>query len=101
MKKLLITVCLLSFSSLSQASTINLECHTLADKMVTELVDEGLLLSAEQYQIRAREISAALCSDVQKTAEAQHQTAKNAALKNWVFENHPDKQGNKRLRKFK
>ena len=87
--------------SLAHAKTIDLECEVLADKMVTELVDEGLLLSAEQYQIRAREISAAFCGEVQKKAEIQHQKAQTSALQNWAFENRPDKPGNKRLKKFK
>lgn len=101
MNKMLITVLLLSCTSLLQAKTINLECEVLANKMVTKLVDEGLLLSAEQYQIRAREISVALCGEVQETAEIQHQKAQTSALQNWAFENRPDKPGNKRLKKLK
>jgi len=100
-KKIILSGLLCVCVSTVQAETINLGCVTLADKMVTRLVDEGLLLPAEQYQIRAREISAALCSDVQKTAEVQHQKAKASALKNWVFENKPDKPGNKRLKRLK
>jgi len=99
--KLILAVFFVSFASTLQAKTIDLECEMLADKMVTELVDEGLLLSAEQYQIRAREISLALCGEVQKNAEVQHQKAQTSALQNWAFENRPDKPGNKRLKKFK
>jgi len=101
MNKLFVTILLMSCSFSLQATTINLECKALADKMVTQLVDEGLLLPAEQYQIRARAISSALCGEVQVTAEAQHQKAKTTALQNWVFENHPDKPGNKRLKRLK
>jgi len=101
MNKFLVMVFLFICTSPLHAKTINLECQTLADKMVTQLVDEGLLLSAEQYQIRAREISAQLCSEVQETAEIQHEQAKQSALKNWVFENRPDKPGNKRLKRLK
>lgn len=101
MNKLWLTILLMFCAPLLHADTINLECKTLADKMVTRLVDEGLLLPAEQYQIRARAISVELCSDVQKTAETQHQEAKDSALKNWIFENRPDKPGNKRLKNLK
>ena len=101
MNKILLTVLFLSCTPLLQAKTIDLECEVLANKMITKLVDEGLLLSAEQYQIRAREISAALCGEVQDKAEVQHQKAQASALQNWAFENRPDKPGNKRLKKFK
>ena len=101
MNKLLLSVLLLSSVSLAHAATINLECATLADKTITRLVDEGLLLSAEQYQISARKISAALCSEAQAAAEVQHQEAKSLALKNWIFENKPDKPGNRRLKRRK
>lgn len=86
---------------LAHAKTIDLECEVLANKMITKLVDEGLLLSAEQHQVRARAISTELCSEVQKTVEVQHQKAKETALKNWIFENRPDKPGNKRLKRLK
>ena len=99
--KVILSALLLSCVPVVHAAEINLECVTLSDKLITKLVDESLLLPAEQYQIRAREISTALCSDVQKTAEAQHQEAKAVALKNWIFENKPDKPGNKRLKKRK
>jgi len=84
-----------------QAETINLECDALANKMVTRLVEEGLLLSAEKNQLRARAISAELCQGVQKTAESQHKEAQTSALQNWIFENRPDKPGNKRLKRLK
>ena len=101
MNKLLAIFLLMSCTSFLYAKTIDLECEVLANKMITKLVDEGLLLSAEQYQIRARAISVALCSEAQKTAEIQHQKAQTSALQNWAFENRPDKPGNKRLKKFK
>lgn len=101
MNKIWVIILLMSCASFLHAKTIDLECEVLADKMVTELVDEGLLLSAEQYQIRAREISAVLCGEAQKTAEVQHQKAQKSALQNWAFENRPDKSGNKRLKKLK
>ena len=101
MNKFWTIILLMSCTSFLHAKTIDLECEVLADKMVTRLVDEGLLLSAEQYQIQAREISVALCSEVQKTAEVQHQKAQTSALQNWAFESRPDKPGNKRLKKFK
>ena len=101
MKKLLTTLLLLSSASIAQAETINLECHALANKMVTKLVEQGLLLSAEQHQIRAREIGVELCRGAQKSAESQHQKAQTSALQNWIFENRPDKPGNKRLKRLK
>jgi len=101
MNKLLLTVSLLLTTSLLQAETINLECNALANKMVTKLVEQGLLLSAEQHQIRAREISVELCRGAQKSAESQHQEAQTSALQNWIFENRPDKPGNKRLKRLK
>ncbi|MCK4743068.1 MAG: hypothetical protein KAT25_04550 [Sulfuriflexus sp.] len=101
MNKLLAAILLMSCTFSLHAKTIDLECEVLANKMVTKLVDEGLLLSAEQHQIRARAISVALCSEVQKTAEVQHQKAQTSALQNWIFENRPDKPGNKRLKRLK
>lgn len=97
----MITFFLLLYSSMLHAETINLECNALAKKMVDRLVDDGLLLSAEQHQVRARAISAGLCQEVQKTAENQHQKAKTTALQNWIFENRPDKPGNRRLKRLK
>jgi len=99
--KLILSISLLFCVPMVQAETINLECEVLANKIVSRLVDEGLLYSAEQYQLRARSISAELCGEVQKSAEIQHQAAKESALKNWIFENRPDKPGNKRLKRLK
>jgi len=101
MYKLLLTLFLLMSTASLHAETINLECGELADKMVAKLVNEGLLQSAEKQQRRAREISVELCSGVQKTAESQHQEAQTSALQNWIFENRPDKPGNKRLKRLK
>jgi len=101
MNKYLLIMFLISTTSAVQAKTINLECDGLANKMVSKLVEEGLLLSAEQHQIRARRISAELCRGVQKSAETQHQKAQATALQNWIFENRPDKPGNRRLKRLK
>ncbi len=92
---------LLSSTTSLQAETINLECDELANKMVTKLVAEGLLSYAEKSQLRARAISTELCNGVQKSAENQHQKAQTSALQNWIFQNRPDKPGNKRLKRLK
>lgn len=101
MNKLIISVILLTSTALVQAETINLECDELANKMVAKLVAEGLLSSAEKNKLRARAISSELCHGVQKSAESQHQKAQTSALQNWIFENRPDKPGNKRLKRLK
>jgi len=101
MSKFLVSVILFSCTTLLQAETINLECDALANKTVTKLVEEGLLAPVEASQTRAREISAALCQGVQKSAESQHQKAQTSALQNWIFENRPDKAGNIRLKRLK
>jgi len=101
MNKIVLVAVLLLSTSMVKAETINLECERLANTMITRLVDEGLLLSAEQHQIRARKISLKLCRGVQKSAERQHQKAQTSALQNWIFENRPDKPGNKRLKGLK
>ncbi len=101
MKKLLITILLSLSVTTLQAETINLECDALAHKMVTRFVEEGLLLKSDKNQGRARAISAELCQSVQKSAETQHKKAQTSALQNWIFENRPDKPGNKRLKRLK
>lgn len=101
MKKILLTIPLLVNISLVQAEAINLECNELANKMVAQLLAEGLLNSPQQSQERAREISTELCQGVQQSAESQHQKAQTSALQNWIFENRPDKPGNKRLKRLK
>lgn len=101
MNKLLIIALLSLSTTLLQAETINLECDALANKMITKLVEEGLLSSTEKAQIRVRAISVELCQGVQKSAEIQHKEAQTSALQNWIFENRPDKPGNKRLKRLK
>lgn len=102
MKKILITLFMfVSAPAIQAADSIDLRCEELAAKMVSRLADEGLLASAEQHQPRARKISVELCTEVQQSAQLQHEVAKQNALKNWIFEEAPDKAGNRRLKKLK
>jgi len=75
MKRIILTLSLISFMPALHAEAKPFECEILAVKLVDQLVEEGLLLSAEQYQQYARKLTITTCMKLQKSAQAQDKKA--------------------------
>jgi len=69
MMKFVLTTMLMALPVLS-VNAATLDCVKLATETIDQLVDEGLVLSAEQYQLRARIVSTSLCEAAQKSTQA-------------------------------
>ena len=82
----------------SLAAGIDLDCETLSEQMVNRLNAEGLLIQTESGRQRALAITLDLCGGAEESAEQQSEVEKQQALHNWIFEKHPEKRGNKRLK---
>jgi len=101
MRTMFTSAVLLFFPVVLNAQGINLECEALAKKMVSRFAEQGLLNTDTHAQQRANAISLELCNEIEKSAEVQHKAAKESALQNWIFENRPEKPGNRRLKNLK
>jgi len=101
MKVVCLSAVLLLCPMALNAQVIDLECDALAKRMVSRFAAEGVLNPGKQSQQRAQAIGVELCSEVQESAQVQHKAAKESALQNWIFENRPEKPGNKRLKNLK
>ena len=83
------------------AQDIDLDCEKLAEQMIERLSAEGLLVEDAAGSQRARAIGMELCGGAEASAQQQHEVGKQEALDHWLWENKPDKPGNKRLKNLK
>ena len=83
------------------AQDIDLECEALAKQMIQRLSAEGLLTAESDDRQRAHEIGVELCSGAEASAQEQHEVGKQEALEHWLWQDKPDKPGNKRLKNLK
>lgn len=81
------------------ANSINLECEAVTQALIKRLVSEELLEDNLQKQQQAQQIALDLCTATTESAQKQHEADKEKALENWFFEYHPEKAGNRRLKK--
>jgi hypothetical protein len=81
------------------AETIDLECEALTQTFIKQLSENGILDANMEKQNRARQLALDLCVTTTKFAQDQHELDKQQALENWFFEYHPEKPGNRRLKK--
>ncbi len=87
------------FCSTANTETIDLKCEAVTLAFIQQLVSEDLLEHDQDKQQRANQIALDLCKNSTKTAQQQHERDKQQALENWFFEYHPEKAGNRRLKK--
>jgi hypothetical protein len=100
--RLLVLPLFLGFALTAHAGDIDLQCESMAGKLIGRLADEGLLTSTgKDAQQRARAIGMELCTGAQATAEQQHEAAEKQRQDNWFFDANGDKAGNKRLKNLK
>jgi len=90
MKKLLL-ISILLVSPLLSVKAAALDCEKLATEIVDQLVDEGLLLSAEQYQLRARIVSTSLCDAAQISTQVSKQPEKQTTVQSSTVDEPQDK----------
>jgi hypothetical protein len=83
------------------ARAIDLDCETLAGKMVARLASEGLLLKTPGGEQRARGIALDSCKMAEGSAQQQLEASKKSWLNNWLLEDTGGKPGNKRLKNLK
>ena len=83
------------------AQAIDLDCETLATKMVERLSSEGLLVTGEGGQQRARSIAMSSCATAENSAQLQLEESRKSWVKNWLLEDTGGKPGNKRLKNLK
>ncbi|MBV1931782.1 MAG: hypothetical protein KUG71_08685 [Porticoccaceae bacterium] len=81
------------------AHSIDLECEAVTQSLIKRLVTEELLKENLQKQQQAQQIALELCTATTESAQKQHEADKAKALENWFFEYHPEKAGNRRLKK--
>lgn len=91
-----------SFASAGSSNTtdesIDLNCDKLSQLLLEKLNDESLIVPEQEPQTRAEAIIIELCSETEDSAQQQHLLQKKAAMDNWFFEYHADKEGNRRLK---
>jgi hypothetical protein len=80
--------------------SIDLGCEKLAGQMVKRLASENLLVDSTQAVERAQAITLGLCAGAQEAAQQQHETGKQDAITDWIWQSRPETQGHKRLKKF-
>lgn len=85
-------------SSNATDENIDLNCGKLSELLVEKLKEESLLAPEQETQTRAETIIIDLCSETEDSAQQQHLLQKKAAMDNWFFEYHADKEGNRRLK---
>ena len=85
-------------SSASAAETMNLRCESLTQTLIEQLAAQDLLKAGTE-QHRAKQIALDLCTNAEVAVQQQHEFDKQEALENWFFEYHPEKPGNRRLKK--
>ena len=90
---------LILFSSGARAEAIDLQCEALTQTFIEQLAENGLLDANIDKQNRAKQLALSLCTSTAESAQEQHELDKRQALENWFFEYHPEKPGNRRLRK--
>ena len=90
MRKLLL-ISILVVSPLLSVKAATLDCEKLAIETVDQLVDEGLLLSAEQYQLRARIVSTSLCDAAKKSTQVSKQPKKQTTVQSSTVDESQDK----------
>ena len=83
----------------SYAETINVDCETMAGGLIDELAAQGLLAQEVQTHAQAKRLALDSCANTEKSAQQQHEQLQTKALENWFFEYHPQKPGNRRLKK--
>lgn len=83
----------------TDGQTINVRCDEIIQAFVERLITEELVTLAATGQARVKEIALGLCSETEKSIQQQHEQVKQRAIENWFFEYHPDKPGNRRLKK--
>jgi len=98
MKKVLLTLGLLVSTSLVHAAPAVFECEVLAQKLVDQLVEEGLLLSAEQYQQYARKLTITECIQLQKSTQPPEPDVKQPVQQQSAPEVGPANKGSRRPR---
>ncbi|MEZ5542104.1 MAG: hypothetical protein R3F42_08675 [Pseudomonadota bacterium] len=85
----------------THAAGIDLDCETRSRQTLERLDAAGLLNRDEPDRQRALAVILEQCRGTEATARQQHETGKQEALDNWFFEQHTEKEGNRRLQRLK
>ena len=101
LKNLTSLLLLTSISLPVWAEGIDLDCEKLAGQMVDELVSEGLLANSTQTVEQARSITRNLCAGAEESAQQQHEESVQEALTNWLWQERPETDGHRRLKRLK
>lgn len=83
----------------NSTQTIDVHCEKVIQAFIGHLTEENLVTADTQEQVRIKQIALDLCTETEKSVQQQHEQGKEEALENWFFEYHPEKPGNRRLKK--
>jgi len=84
--------------STSAIASIDVQCEQVTNSFIQQMNAENLVHQKPTKQARIKEIALGLCTKTEKLVQEQHTADKEKALKNWFFESHPEKAGNRRLK---